>query len=74
MVIYKFVVETERELFMVPSTRRDTSEYFIAAYSYDQARDYVMSMLKHAGWQIIGLEGKEVFLQDIRDVCDQITS
>ena len=72
MYIYKFTVEAERERFM-ERTLHDTSEHYIAAYSYDQAHSHVWSMLEKAGWKINRITGKEIFLQDIRDTCDHIT-
>lgn len=72
MVIYKFIVEAEREMFMEP-LRRDTSEHYIAAYSYDQAHSHVWGMLERAGWKVKRITGKEIILQDIRDSCDHAT-
>lgn len=72
MYIYKFIVEAERERFMEPPLR-DTSEHYIAAYSYDHAHSHVWGMLEQAGWKINKITGKEIFLNDIRDKCDHIT-
>ena len=72
MYIYKLTVEATRERFMEPPLR-DTSEHYIAAYSYEQAHSYVWSMLNKAGWKIQRITGKEIFLQDIRDACDRTT-
>lgn len=72
MYIYKFIVEATRERFM-ERPLHDTSEHYIAAYSYDQAHSYVWSQLNHAGWEIRSITGQEIFLQDIRDKCDHIT-
>lgn len=72
MVIYKFTVDAERERFMEP-VLHDTSEHYIAAYSYDQAHSHVWGMLERAGWKVNRITGKEIFLQDIRDSCDRTT-
>ena len=72
MTVYKFTVEAERERFMEPPLR-DTSDHYIAAYSYDQAHSHVWSNLTRAGWQIRRITGKEILVQDIRDACDRIT-
>ena len=72
MYIYKFTIDATRERFMEPPLR-DTSEHYIAAYSYDQAHSHVWGMLERAGWIIQRIAGKEIFLQDIRDVCDHTT-
>lgn len=72
MYIYKFIVEAEREQFM-ERTIHDTSEHYIAAYSYDHAHSHVWGMLERAGWKINKITGKEIFLNDIRDSCDHTT-
>lgn len=72
MYIYKFTVEAVRERFM-ESPLRDTSEHYIAAYSYDQAHAHVWGNLERAGWKIQKITGKEIYLQDIRDACDHTT-
>lgn len=72
MYVYKFTVEAERERFM-ERPLHDTSEHYIAAYSYDQAHSHVWGMLERAGWKVKRITGKEIFLQDIRDACDHVT-
>jgi len=72
MYVYKFTVEATRERFMEPPLR-DTSDHYIAAYSYDQAHSHVWSQLSKAGWKVNRITGKEIFVQDIRDSCDHIT-
>ena len=72
MTIYKLTVKAVRERFMEPPLH-DTSEHYIAAYSYDQAHSYVWAMLNRAGWKIDEIRGKEVYLIDIRDSCDHVT-
>lgn len=72
MYIYKFTVEATRERFMEPALH-DTSEHYIAAYSYEQAHSHVWAMLEKGGWQVNKITGKTVYLQDIRDTCDHTT-
>lgn len=72
MYIYKFTVKATRERFMEPALH-DTSEHYIAAYSYEQAHSHVWAMLEKGGWKIDQIQGKEVWLQDIRDSSDHIT-
>lgn len=69
MYIYKFTVEATRERFM-ESPLHDTSEHYIAAYSYEQAHSHVWAMLEKGGWKVNKITGKTVYLQDIRDTCD----
>lgn len=73
MYIYKFIVEAERVDHHTGNTVHDTSEHYIAAYSYDHAHSHVWGMLERAGWKINKITGKEIFLNDIRDKCDHIT-
>ena len=72
MYIYKFTVEATRERFMEPALH-DTSEHYIAAYSYEQAHSHVWAMLEKGGWKVNKITGKTVYLQDIRDTCDHTT-
>lgn len=72
MYVYKFTVDAVRERFMEPPLH-DTSEHYIAAYSYDQAHSHVWRMLEQAGWKVKQIKGKAIFLQDIRDACDHTT-
>ena len=51
MYVYKFTIKATRERFMEPPLH-DTSEHYIAAYSYDQAHSHVWGMLNRAGWKI----------------------
>ena len=52
MYIYKFIVEAERIDHHTGNTVHDTSEHYIAAYSYDHAHSHVWGMLEQAGWKI----------------------
>ena len=72
MYIYKFTVKATRDRFMEPPLR-DTSEHYIAAYSYDHALTHINQMLTRGGWKINSVDGKEIYLHDIRDQSDHLT-
>lgn len=72
MYVWKFTIQATRERFMEPPLH-DTSERYVAAYSYDQAHSYVWGRLNKAGWKVDSIKAKTVFLEDIRDSCDQTT-
>ena len=48
------------------------SEY-IAAYSYEHAKDYIQRRLAFAGWTVDKIEGYQIHINDIRDNCDHVT-
>lgn len=72
MTIYKLTVKATRERFM-EAPLHDTSEHYIAAYSYEQAFSHVRAMLKRAGWNVDEILGREIYLVDIRDQSDHVT-
>lgn len=72
MLVYKITVTAERERFM-EGPLKDTSEHYIAAYSYDQAKQHVEDNMKRGGWKIISMRSEEVYVHDIRDSVDHTT-
>ena len=71
--VYKLTVEAERVDCHTGNTVYDTSEHYIAAYSSKQANSHVCSMMENAGWKINSVTTVNIYTNDIRDKCDQIT-
>ena len=72
MTIYKLTARATRMGHMGQQVH-DTSEHYIAAYDYAQAQWHVHNNLTKAGWYVDGIDGKEIYLHDIRDSCDHTT-
>lgn len=72
MLAYKITVTAVRERFM-EAPLKDISEHYIAAYSYDQAKQHVEDNMKRGGWKITSMRSEEVHVQDIRDSIDHTT-
>ena len=52
---------------------RDTWEEYVAAYSYDHARQSLISRLARAGWTVDAITGRQIYIQDFRDHSDHVT-
>ena len=52
----------------------DTVTEYLFAYSFDHAKHHIMNRLKAAGWTVDKIEGQQIPFEDIRDLCDHITT
>lgn len=77
MYIYKVIADIERESVRgfdgKTVIQRETTENYLAAYSGEQAIDFVRKGLERNGWKVTEIGWRDIFLHDIRDSCDHTT-